>query len=133
MKKYFLCLWMIILILALSACSKSVDKPNVEKWDCTVNCAEKSGDNSYIITYSDKEILSSSGMLSFQNPNDFDIVVHILTNGEEERTTTVKAGGVVVLHQVKKDVIYTIGCHADVKEGTEIKLTVYDGEHSEPY
>ena len=33
-----------------------------------------------------------------------------------------------VLYQVEKELIYTIGCHANVEEGVEIKLMVYDGD-----
>ncbi len=40
---------------------------------------------------------------------------------------------VTILHNIEKNKEYTLGCHADVKEGTEIKIMVYDGEKSEPY
>lgn len=33
-----------------------------------------------------------------------------------------------MLYQVVKDAEYTVGCHADVSEGTEITVYVYDGE-----
>ena len=45
-------------------------------------------------------------------------------NGEEERTETIPAGGSTCLKQLKENIEYTVGIHADVT----IKLTTYDGE-----
>lgn len=59
--------------------------------------------------------------------------MHLLINGAEEEIFHVKAGGASAFYRAQKDVIYITGCHADVKEGTEIKLTVYDGGYSELY
>ena len=133
MKKHFVIYMTLILALTLSACSKSAEKQDLSEWDCTVTCAENSGSNAYVVSYSNEDIISDSGMLSFQNQNSFDIVVHLLTDGEDERTMEVKAGGVGVLYQLAKDAAYTVGCHAEVDEGTEIKLKVYDGERTEVY
>lgn len=94
-------------------------------------CAEKSDEDSYVVTYSDAKIVSNTGTLSFQNQNDFDIVIHLMTDDQEERISEIAAGGVSVLYEVEKDAVYTVGCHADIVEGTEIKLMVYDGEESE--
>ena len=104
-----------------------------EKWNCSVTCAEDSTENAYVMTYSDERVVSSTGVLSLQNQNDFDIVVHLLTNGEKERTTEIPAGGVSVLYELVEDAEYTVGSHADVSEGTEINLMVYDGENAEIY
>ena len=49
-------------------------------------------------------------------------------NGEEERTETIPAGGSTCLKQLKENIEYTVGIHADVTEDTPIKLTTYDGE-----
>ncbi len=108
-------------------------EPASDKWDCTVTCAETSNNDSYVITYSNEEIVADTGIITIQNRNSFDIVAHLLTEGEEERVAEVKSGGVTVLHQINKELIYTAGFHADVDEGTEINIMVYDGEWSEPY
>lgn len=133
MKKWLCIVILSVCTVALCACSKFTRVEELKKWDCSVLCAEESDIDSYIITYSDEVIISKSGTLSFQNRNDFDIVVHLFTNGKEERTAEIGAGGVAVLYQVQKEVVYTIGCHADVEENTEIKLMVYDGEGVEVY
>ena len=49
-------------------------------------------------------------------------------NGEEERTETIPAGGSTCLKQLKENIEYTVGIHADVTEDPPIKLTTYDGE-----
>ena len=49
-------------------------------------------------------------------------------NGVEERTDTIPAGGSTCLKQLKENIEYTVGIHADVTEDTPIKLTTYDGE-----
>ena len=129
--KRSLCLLVCILcFMALWGCSSKKDGA---QWDCTVECMEESTADSYVISYSDAEVVSSEGVLTFQNRNDFDIVVHLLSAGNEERVIDVFAGGVAVLYQLEKETVYTVGCHADVEEGAEIALMVYDGERSEPY
>lgn len=115
-----------ICLMSLCACSQLTDIEDVDRWDCSVECAQKSVDT-YVITYSDEEIISHTGFLSFNNQNDFDIVVHLLTPGQKERVLNIPALEVGVLDQADKDCSYTVGCHADVEEDTEIKLMVYDG------
>ena len=100
---------------------------DIKTWDCTVTCAEKSSDNAYVISYSEEEIVSTKGVLTLENRNDFDIIVHLFADGKE-RVEEMPANGVTVLYQISKDTVYTLGCHADVSEGIEIKLYVYDGE-----
>lgn len=133
MKKWLSIIILATCILTLSACSNLTFEEELKKWDFSVLCTEKSTADAYIITYSDEQIISKSGTLSFQNQNDFDIVIHLLNAGNEERTVDIAAGGTSVLYQVEKEVAYTIGCHADVEENTEIKLMVYDGERAEIY
>lgn len=103
----------------------------MEKWDFTVSCAETSDDENYVITYSDQEIISKTGTLAFQNRNDFDIVVHLLAAGKKEITCDIRVGGSAIIYEIEKDTEHTVGCHADVDEGIEIKLTIYDGEETE--
>lgn len=132
MKKYCLVL-MILSCIFFSACSNLKHVEETDKWDCSVTCAEESNEDSYTITYSDTIIISKTEELSFQNQNDFDIVIHLLTNEQQERTAEVAAGGVSVLYQIEEETEYTVGCHADVEEGTEIKLMVYDGENADTF
>lgn len=132
MKKFLSILLMIPIIFSLVACTKQDEE--LAKWDCSVACAEESTENNYVVTYSDEKIISKTGLLTIQNRNDFDIVVSLhQTSGEEEKTVEIKANEVTILHNIEKNKEYTLGCHADVKEGTEIKIMVYDGENSEPY
>lgn len=104
-----------------------------EKWNCSVTCAKDSADNAYVTTYSNERVVSSTGVLSLQNQNDFDIVVHLLANGQQERTAEIPAGGVSVLYELIEGAEYTVGTQADVSEGTEIFLMVYEGENVEVY
>ena len=64
------------------------------QWECSVVCAEKSTPDSYVITYSDAKILSNTGVLTVQNRNDFDIIVHLLCEGKQELVSdSIPAGG----------------------------------------
>ena len=129
-KRYLILFLGLLCAVALCACSA---KEEGAQWDCTVECMEESDADSYVISYSDAEVTSTDGALTFQNRNDFDIVVHLLSEGNEERVMDVYAGGVAVLYQLEKETVYTVGCHADVEIGTEIVLMVYDGERADPY
>ena len=133
MKKWLCILLAGVCALALCACSPAEYGGAADKWDCSVSCVEESGENTYVITYSNERVVSQKGALSFQNRNDFDIVVHLLATGEEEKRVEIPAGGVGVLYQIEEELEYMVGCHADVEENTEIKLMVYDGEKSEVY
>ncbi len=104
-----------------------------DKWDCTVHCAEESGESSYVITYSEEEILADTGCITFQNRNMFAITVHLIGKGKEVFVSEITPGGNVTFMQADKEVTYTVGIHADVEEGTELNLMVYDGEWSEVY
>ena len=98
-----------------------------KRWDCTVLCVEESSDNYYVVSYSEEKIISKTGILTIDNKNDFDIVVHLISDGKE-RVQEIAAGGVAVFYQIVKDTEYTLGCHAEVLEGTEIIVSVFDGE-----
>lgn len=67
-----------ICLISLCAYSQSADIKAVDRWDCSVECAQKSV-NTYVITYSDEEIISHTGFLSFNNQNDF-VAVCVLIN-----------------------------------------------------
>lgn len=116
MKKFLSILLIVPLIFSLVACTKQNEE--LSKWDCSVACAEESTENNYIVTYSNEKIISKTGLLTIQNRNDFDIAVSLhQTSGEEEKTVEIKANGVTTLHNIEKNKEYTLGCHADVKEG----------------
>ena len=121
---------LLLVYVYTSPVQKSVPVQN--KWDCTVTSVEKSSDTAYVIAYSDEKITSETGVLTLHNVNDFDIVVHLIVNGEES-IHQITPYGVTVLYQIVRDAEYKIGCHADVSEGTEIKLMVYDGEGNTLY
>ena len=103
------------------------------KWDCSVNCAQESKENAYVITYSEKSVVSSTGNLTFQNRNTFAITVHLIGKGKEAFVSEIEPGGNVVFMQANPDMTYTVGIHADVEEGTQLSLMVYNGEWSEVY
>ena len=127
MKKVLCFVLVTICTISLCACSKLTNIEELKMWNCTVLCAEESSDNAYVITYSEEEIVSTKGVLTLENRNDFDIVVHLFAD-DKERIEEIAANGVKILYQISKDTVYTLGCHADVSEGIEIKLYVYDGE-----
>ena len=103
---------------------------NITQWDCSVSCAESSDE--YVITYSDVKVISQTGALTIQNRNEFDIVVHLLSEGEQEIVSdNIPAGGSYSFLEAT-DKEYTVGVHADVDENTEMKVFVYDGKSTEP-
>ena len=103
------------------------DTSQQDKWDCSVACAETSETNNYVVTYSDKKVFSQTGILTFQNSNNFNIIVHLQIPDEEERTAEIPAGGVSSLYQISQNKASTVGVYADVPENETIKLMVYDG------
>ena len=129
MKRVFCFVLITICTISLCACSKSANTEEIKMWDCTVLCAKESSDNAYVITYSEEEIVSAKGVLTLENRNDFDIVVHLFADGKE-RIEEITANGYKTLYQISEDTVYTLGSHADVSEGTEIKLFVYNGENT---
>ena len=131
-KKYCLVLAMVCALL-LCACSTSESVETADQWDCSVSWQDESGDGSYVITYSNERVISGTGVPTLQNQNDFDITVYLLANAQKEQTAQIAAGGVTVLKQIQPDTEYTVGCHADVPERTDIRLMIYDGERSDIY
>ena len=123
----------IVSVIVDNVSVRIADEHGVNRWDCSVTCVEESTPDHYVITYSDAEVSSQTGTLTFQNRNDFDIVVHILQEGETEVVSDkIPAGGCYSFLRMN-DKPCTIGVHADVAVNTEIKLFVYDGAWSEPY
>ena len=131
MKKLICIMLICMLSIALVACAKEQAKE--DQWEISVPCAEESQQDSYVISYGGVTVASETGILTLQNRNDFEITVHLSCNGQEEQVFDIQPGGVTVFHQAVKGEAYTVGIHAEVKEGTEIKLMVYDGERAEVY
>ena len=127
MKKLLCTIIALCCLLLLCACSDSRQTQPQKRWDCTVTCVEESADGTYVITYSDETIVSTTGTLTIENKNNFDIVVH-LTSNSNERIEEIPAGGISTLFQIAVDTEYKLGFHADVPENTEIVVLVYDGE-----
>ena len=121
-----------LICLLLCACGKSKAPEPQPAWDCSVTCAEASTEDHYVITYSDAEVISATGALTFTTHNDFEITVHLFADGEEERSDTLDPLGVCTHFQLRRDVPYRIGIHADVEPGTPIYLTVHDGAGNFP-
>lgn len=121
-----------ILLAVLCGCFGCSTEQEHQKWDCSVVCADSSDDDTYVTTMSDKELESETGCLTFQNQNDFLIEIHLM-NGDKEEVLAVEPGMCMTYTQAARGAVYTVGIHADVAEGEEIKLMVYDGEWSEPY
>ena len=133
MRKKYCLVFAMVCALLLCACSKSESVETADQWDCSVSWQDESGDGSYVITYSNERVISAVGVLTIQNQNDFDITVHLLSDAQKEQTAQIAAGGVTVLKQIQPDTEYTVGCHADVPERTDIRLMIYDGERSDIY
>ena len=76
---------------------------------------EASTSEKYVINYADSKVISKTGALTIQNRNDFDIVVHLLCEGEPEIVSDkISSGGCYSFLQVAADKEYTVGIHAAV-------------------
>ena len=128
-----ICVLVVIIGITLSAFRSSEvyrKKKASIMWDCSVTCMEASTSEKYVINYADSKVISKTGALTIQNRNDFDIVVHLLCEGEPEIVSDkISSGGCYFA----ADKEYTVGIHAAVDTKTEIKVFVYDGKDTEPY
>lgn len=121
----------VICVISFCACSQAnknevANNEVVNSWDCTVICAEESSENAYVITYSEEKVVSATGVLTLENRSDFGMAVYLQVD-DGQSVEYIKAGGAIILYEMVQGAEYTIGCHAEVAEGTEIKLLVYDG------
>ena len=123
-----------VLLSMLSGCAG--DLPKVEgsgPWDCSVSAVNHDNKDVYEITYSRIYVKSETGTLTVDNRNDFPITVHLMPQNfnkpskAEEAETTVEGGQSVPI-PVEKELMYEVGVHADVPDGTEVKLTVSDSK-----
>ena len=89
--------------------------------------------SAYRSSESYRKVLSKTGTLTIQNKNDFDIVVHLLCEGEQEVVSdNIPANSFYSFTNVT-DKEYTVGIHADVGVAADIRVVVYDGKDTEPY
>lgn len=103
----------------------NADSDNVvNRWDLSTSCAKESTEDTYVITYCDEKISCSTGLLSFDNANDFDITVHLLSGGNGELKVDIPAGSTAALSVDSVKTEYTVGIHADVAADTDIMLIV---------
>lgn len=133
MKKLISVVLICMLSMVLPACAEKQAQPREEQWEISVSCITDPDPEAYVITYGGVTVSSQTGVLTMQNRNDFDIVVHLSCNGQEEQVFDIQTGGVTVFRQAIKEEEYTVGLHADGEEGTPITLMVYDGEKAEVY
>ena len=92
-----------------------------------VSTEEQSADDKYGIE------VQKQAISDYANRNDFEIVVDLLCEGEQEIVSgNISAGGCYSFANVT-DKEYTVGIHADVDAATNIKVIVYDGKDTEPY
>ena len=122
-----------ICILSLCGCSSTKDTEAVTKWDCSVTAAADNTDDAYVITYSNEEIRTQTGVFTIQNRNTFPVKIHLSTAGKQELSEEILPGGWVMFHHITPDTPYPVGAHAEVTEGTDIAIMAYDGTSSDPY
>ena len=134
MRKILCVVLFALMVFALCGCSRSENVEKGKKWDCSVLNPEQ---EKTIIVYSDVKLQTDSGQLCFQNRNDFPVHFYLYSDDEEEPLVfegDIPVGGVTTYEQVNSKYKYRTGFHADVPEGTDIDIMVYDGNaEMEPY
>lgn len=119
-----LCLMIIIMIFSVYGCGSSENKEKGQKWDCSVAYSEE-GESAII--FSDVEMQTDSGKLRFRNRNEFPVHFYLYSDGLLILENDIPVGGVTSYERANRDYEYTVGFCADVKEGTDIIITAYDG------
>ncbi|MBR2027922.1 MAG: hypothetical protein IKA10_02880 [Oscillospiraceae bacterium] len=104
--------------------------PVVNQWQFSTNCAATSSTDKYVITYCDEKISCTTGLLTIENKNNFDISVHLLSSNKGEIVLDVPKNTSAAFALTADSAEYTVGVHADVSEGTEINLTIYENTHN---
>ena len=81
MKKIIAVLGLGFIACAIYFCLHLNHPGELQKWDCSVVLGDNEDlTNEEMITYSDKNMITSTGTLTFQNRNDFDIVVYLFSD-----------------------------------------------------
>lgn len=102
-----------------------------KKWDCSVSVVSE---DATAIVYSEAQMQTNSGQLSFQNRNAFPIYLYLYSDGGLVHESEITPGGAVVFFQISPEKEYTVGIHAEQPVGTKINVMAYDGNMSqEPY
>jgi hypothetical protein len=104
--------------------------PVLNQWQFSTKCAEVSSDNKYVITYCDEKISCSTGLLTIENKNNFDITVPLSNGKNAEIGLDIPQNTSVAFALGESKTEYTVGVHADVKEDTEINFVVYENTHN---
>lgn len=126
-KKVIMILALVAFVLGIMIISGSkMDSEVVNSWECSVTYAEGASNDTYVITYCDDKIVSTTGILTLENNNDFGIVVYLKAD-DYERVELMDADSRMLLYEMDKETEYAVGFHASVERGTEITLLIYDG------
>ena len=110
--------------------SNTTPFPVVNQWQFSTECAATSTADKYVITYCDEKITCNTGLLTIENPNDFDISVHLLSSNKGEIVLDVLQNTTTAFALTANDAEYTVGVHADVAADTEINFVVYENTHN---
>ncbi len=105
----------------------------IHEWTLHVAAPEDSTPESIVSTFSNEQIVCTSGALTLQNPNDF-AVFGTVWIGDEDKPNygktaggfALEPGGWMTIHDIDPDLIHSISFGAMVEENTPIKLTVLD-------
>lgn len=128
MKKFLVLMIICFSIFLLGGCQSNKDKADeISMWDCSAYSA-KASDIKY---YDNVDITPTKGYLTFENTNDFDIEVYLREGEKDVFSSKVEARGMLEYKDVDKSKTYIVGVLADVEEGTELKLLVYNGGKEE--
>lgn len=120
---------MFLAAILLCGCGKAEEAG--KKWDCSVSVVSE---DVTAIAYSEAQMQTNSGQLSFQNRNAFPIHLYLYADGELVTESDMTSGGAFVFLQVSSGKVYTVGFHADQPVGTKITVMAYDGNMAqEPY
>lgn len=116
------------IVMALCFLTDPKQEEVLPQWDCTAVSAGAS-----LTVFSEEEITSSTGVLTFQNRNLFPVEIELRREEETKLIREIQPGGVLSFMQAEKDCIYAVGMSADVVNGEEIHIMVYDGNQAEAY
>ena len=128
MKKYLFACLAVMCALLMCACGTDKDEVTPDKWEFAIQCAEKSTEEQYVVTYVEEKAVTDSGTLTIENLNDFDIIVHLQNGDHGDIPVEVAAGETAELNDLIVKAEYMVGCHADVDEGAEIRFVIRDKE-----
>ena len=123
---------LILLTTLLCGCRHMSQEADGKTWYITLN---QLSDNETTINYDDQELQTDTGEFNIQNRNTFPVYVYLYSDSADlVHESEIQVGGMCSFRQIEPETTYTIGVHADVDEGTDILLAVYDSDAAaEPY